>query len=559
MASRLPILFRVLEEKRQASPAAPEPAVPPRLPRRALVGVLAGAAVLLLAFAAAAFALSGAGVSSDSSALARVDVQAFGGTVERVRATGPNGKPIPVSFNDGRLLPKRRLAPGTPVTVEAVVKRPGWIGWLAGSEHRERLTLRTPEAHLEARWLTVGRGGTPRVSFDQPVRQVAFGQPGGLSHRSFAEPRSSVALGSGQAAGSVVVAAAPRSWEKLGSFQSVTWFPAGRAPALATTPAPGADASPSTPLRLTFSKPVSEVLGSARPALTPQVPGSWQQADSHTLVFHPSGYGAGFNTKLKAELPKPVELIQADGSTGRASEVEWTVPPGSTLRLQQLLAEAGYLPVDWKPAGAPVAATPEAQVRAATEPPRGRFSWRYPNTPASLREAWSPGRDNVVTQGALMSFEDEHEMEADGVAGPEAWQRLMEDAIAGRRKPVPGYSYVYVNETLPETVTLWHNGRQVLSGAANTGIPGAETEQGTFPVFEHLEETTMSGENPDGSHYEDPGIKWVSYFNGGDALHAFDRASFGSPQSLGCVEMPLEEAAEVFPYTPIGTLVTVAG
>ncbi len=67
----------------------------------------------------------------------------------------------------------------------------------------------------------------------------------------------------------------------------------------------------------------------------------------------------------------------------------------------------------------------------------------------------------------------------------------------------------------------------------------------------------MSGENPDGSHYEDPGIMWVSYFNGGDALHAFDRASFGTPQSLGCVEMPLEEAAEVFPYTPIGTLVTV--
>ncbi len=181
-----------------------------------LVGALAALAALAVAFAAAAFALSGAGVEADSSALARVDVQAFGGTVERVSATGPNGKPIPVSFHDGRLVPKRRLEPGTPVTVEAVVKRPGWIGWLAGSEHRERLTLRAPEAHVEARWLTVGKSGTPRVSFDQPVRQVAFGQPGELSRRSFARPRSSVVLGSGHAAGSVVVAAAPRSWERLG-------------------------------------------------------------------------------------------------------------------------------------------------------------------------------------------------------------------------------------------------------------------------------------------------------------------------------------------------------
>jgi len=67
----------------------------------------------------------------------------------------------------------------------------------------------------------------------------------------------------------------------------------------------------------------------------------------------------------------------------------------------------------------------------------------------------------------------------------------------------------------------------------------------------------MSGTNPDGSHYNDPGIKWISYFNGGDALHNFDRASFGTPQSLGCVELPLEAAARIWKYTPIGTLVTI--
>jgi len=62
----------------------------------------------------------------------------------------------------------------------------------------------------------------------------------------------------------------------------------------------------------------------------------------------------------------------------------------------------------------------------------------------------------------------------------------------------------------------------------------------------------MSGTNPDGSHYSDPGVPYVSYFNGGDALHGFLRGSYGSAQSLGCVEMPYSEASQVYPYTPIG-------
>ena len=35
------------------------------------------------------------------------------------------------------------------------------------------------------------------------------------------------------------------------------------------------------------------------------------------------------------------------------------------------------------------------------------------------------------------------------------------------------------------------------------------------------------------------------------------RASFGTPQSLGCFELPLASAAKMWPYTPIGTPVTI--
>ncbi len=57
----------------------------------------------------------------------------------------------------------------------------------------------------------------------------------------------------------------------------------------------------------------------------------------------------------------------------------------------------------------------------------------------------------------------------------------------------------------------------------------------------------MSGYNPDGSYYSDPGIPWVSYFNGGDALHGYIRGAYGYPQSLGCVEMPYNEAEAGLP------------
>jgi len=156
----------------------------------------------------------------------------------------------------------------------------------------------------------------------------------------------------------------------------------------------------------------------------------------------------------------------------------------------------------------------------------------------------------------VMAFENDHGMTADGVAGPAVWKELVGASVSGHRSTF-GYTYVQVSEGSPESINVWHNGKTVVTGPVNTGIPQAPTAQGTFAVFEHALSVTMSGTNPDGSHYSDPGVPYVSYFNGGDALHGFLRASYGSAQSLGCVEMPYSEAAAVYPYTPIGTLVHV--
>jgi peptidoglycan hydrolase-like protein with peptidoglycan-binding domain len=219
--------------------------------------------------------------------------------------------------------------------------------------------------------------------------------------------------------------------------------------------------------------------------------------------------------------------------------------------LQQLLAELGYLPLTFTAAAPVTSPTQEGNDQV------GSFTWRWGNQPASLTSLWTPGTYNVITQGAVMNFEAQHSLTTDGEAGPQVWGDLLTAVQTGQGNALP-YGYVLVSESLPETATVYQNGAETYSTPVNTGSATVETSQGTWPVFEHLTSTTMRGTNPDGSTYVDPGIPWVSYFHGGDALHGYVRASYGFPQSDGCVEMPIANAAVVFPQTPLGTLVTVA-
>ena len=215
---------------------------PERRSRWWLRGILIGVAVLAIAlagFGLAAFAMSGSSLGSDPSALARVETEALGGTIEAVHATGPNGKSIPIAVHDGRLIPEKTLSPGEQVSVDVVVKRPSAVAWLVGEESEEHLTLRAPKARVSSRWLTVHSDSAPRVSFDRPVLAVAYGVPGHLRHRVFSHPRKSVSLGSQAPVGTVIVAGVPRSWERPGRPQSVTWFPASKSPSVAASPAPG--------------------------------------------------------------------------------------------------------------------------------------------------------------------------------------------------------------------------------------------------------------------------------------------------------------------------------
>jgi hypothetical protein len=503
------------------------------------------------AFAVSALALTRASVSADASALAHISLPATGGTIERVSVTGPAGRPIPVTVSGGRIWPRGLLAPGEPVSIDVTVRRARWIGWLAGSSQEVHATLRTPSASVGTRFITLHRGEPLQVSFDEPVRVLAYGQPGTLHRRVLAQPLATVTIARHASAGTIEAAGAPRSWETLPAPAVVSWFPAGVRATAVVSPRPGTRITPTTPIYLTFSQPVSAALGQSLPRLSPWTAGRWDAVDPHTLVFRPRSYGFGLGTTVRLDLPSTVRLV---GATGVTRSAQWTIPLGSTLRLQEILAALHYLPLHVSTA-TPVAHSAAAQVTAAVDPPPADFTWRYANAPSSLRALWQPGADGVVTRGALMAFESDHGLTTDGVAGAAVWRALIRAIDAGRPNSF-GYTYVSVSES-SQSLAVWHNGSVRVSTPVNTGIASAPTATGTYPVYEHISSGTMSGTNPDGSHYDDPGVPWISYFNGGDALHGFTRAQYGFPQSLGCVEMPVGAAGQVWPYTPVGTLVHV--
>jgi peptidoglycan hydrolase-like protein with peptidoglycan-binding domain len=510
-----------------------------------LILALAGAAALVLTSAHAS-------LTTDSNAIAKVGMPLGGGTIERVSVVGGrNQSLVPVKVRDEKIWPLKRIPAGEKLTIDVVVKRPGWIAWLAGKTERLHLTVITPVASLRSHYLTVKAHERVLLHFKAPIQAYAYGPSGHLRRHVLASPQSVVPLPRNTPAGSIFVSAQPRRWENS-SQSMVSWFPPGGKATVVANPTPGA-ITPTTPITLTFSKPISKVLGSRRPPMPS--PGHWQTLNDHAIVFQPHGYGYGLAAKVHIGLPSGVRLVGGQQG-GDSNSGTWTVPSGSTLGLQQMLARLGYLPVNFHYAGGRVPRSASAVEDAAIHPAKGAFTWRWRNVPSDLRSMWAPGTAGVMTKGAVMAFENDHGMTTDGTAGPAVWKALIGAFLAGRKSTF-GYTFVTVSEGSPETESTWHNGRTAVSGLVNTGIPGAATAQGTFPVFEHARSVTMSGTNPDGSTYSDPGVPYVSYFNGGDALHGFLRGSSGSPQSLGCVEMDYAQAASVYPYTPIGTLVHV--
>ncbi len=330
---------------------------------------------------------------------------------------------------------------------------------------------------------------------------------------------------------------------------------------LSISPSPGATRlSGATSVEVRFSARVDG--GSARPGLSPRVPGTWQATGS-VLAFTPAS-PLPPSTRLTLRIPAGQAGVRsvAGGTVSGPVTSRFSTAAYSHLRLAELLSSLGYLPLSWSPgAGGRLSGDPEnsraaSQQVMAYSPPAGTFTWQRGYT-AALRSQWRANAPNPLVRGAVMAFKAQQLMAITPATGAKFWRRLFAAAEQGQHNRL-GYTYAVASKSSPETLTIWHDGRVVLRSLANTGIPTRPTSDGTFPVYLRYQYQVMRGINPDGSHYADP-VSFVAYFNGGDAVHYFPRGSYGFEQSLGCVELSYTEAERAWPYLTYGSLVTVTG
>ena len=295
------------------------------------------------------------------------------------------------------------------------------------------------------------------------------------------------------------------------------------------------------------------VPGSPAPTLSPHIAGTWKARGANE-VFTPSStlepcsaYTLTIWGRTVASGYRPL---------GKRHTLTLHVACPSLRALQQALARLRYLPFELRSRHrANTDNRRESRMQAARyafHPPSGRMVPYLPNAPGLWYGALDP-----TTRGALMVFQLSNGLPATGSPDARTWATLLSDEAKAHSDPRP-YTFVTVSERIPETLRVYEGHHLVLSSPANTGVPGATTQVGTFPIYARYTSTTMSGTNPDGSHYSDPGVPWVNYFNGGDAVHGFPRPSYGTPQSNGCVELPIGTAAQVYPLLSIGDLVIVS-
>lgn len=485
-------------------------------------------------------------LSMSSRGLARITLYGVAVHVAGAQLQWGQGHTLLVQDRRGALWPGGSVAPGQVVTL--TVHLAGIAGW--PTTIRQVLTT-PPTPHLAATTLDIPLGHPADVPWTAPVSAVSVVSAGPSTTLSV--PAALVPLGPRQTVpgqtGTWTLRVQARPWEKPVVAGTLRWRTVPWLHVRLTATANPTDATPL--LTLEWSAPL------AHPdfrewRLSPSLPGQWRQVSGTVYTFATTA-PLPPDTRVSVSVRGGPEGPHAeDGSfLARSPDLTWTTPPGLSVRLQEWLAQLGYLPVTWTPASAP-----SPTWASVYDPPAGSFSWAYPNVPVPLQRLWDPGNWNVMVQGAMMHFE--HHMNLPQTIGPTraVWVALRA-AVRDDDAVNTGYSYAYVSETEPEQLWLWKDGSVLVHTLANTGIPATPTSLGTYPVYQKLPFQIMRGTNPNGAPYADP-VHWINYFWGSEAVHGFVRAAYGFPQSLGCVELPLDVAETVYNNLPYGSLVTVA-
>jgi len=112
-----------------------------------------------------------------------------------------------------------------------------------------------------------------------------------------------------------------------------------------------------------------------------------------------------------------------------------------------------------------------------------------------------------------------------------------------------------------QSMWAYEAGELVISSLVSTGtgnVPETVTPVGAASILAKFDAQTMEG-NISGEQYRVEDVPYVMYFDDlGNALHGtYWHSNFGAPMSHGCVNLPMDIAAWVYEWAPVGTAVTV--
>jgi LysM repeat protein len=104
-----------------------------------------------------------------------------------------------------------------------------------------------------------------------------------------------------------------------------------------------------------------------------------------------------------------------------------------------------------------------------------------------------------------------------------------------------------------QRVRAYQGSSVVRSMVVSTGIARYPTPTGRFRIYSKYPSVTMSGPG-----YYLPGVPHTMFFYRGYALHGtYWHNNFGRPMSHGCINLTRSDAAWLYAWTPVGTLVVI--
>jgi lipoprotein-anchoring transpeptidase ErfK/SrfK len=104
-----------------------------------------------------------------------------------------------------------------------------------------------------------------------------------------------------------------------------------------------------------------------------------------------------------------------------------------------------------------------------------------------------------------------------------------------------------------QTLRAYQGNTAVRSMVVSTGIARYPTPTGRFRILSKYPSVTMSGPG-----YYLPGVPHTMFFYGGYAIHGtYWHNNFGTPMSHGCINLTRADAAWLYGWSPVGTLVVI--